>query len=96
MCRGLEKWNRILVIYDIEIDKVRNRTVRILESYGVRVQKSAFECHLDDKRLNDLKNKLGKTISEDDSVRIYCIKDTCFEASAFKIVPVYSSKTVVI
>lgn len=96
MRRDMEEWNRILVIYDIEIDKVRNKTVRILESYGVRVQKSAFECHLNNKRLNDLKNKLRRIITDNDSIRIYQVRDSCFEVSKYSDVPIYSSKTIVI
>lgn len=36
----------VLVIYDIVDNKKRNRMVKCLERYGVRVQKSAFEAYL--------------------------------------------------
>ena len=36
----------VLVIYDITENKRRNRMVKCLERYGVRVQRSAFEAFL--------------------------------------------------
>ena len=33
----------VLIIYDIIDNKRRSKMVKLLESYGVRVQKSAFE-----------------------------------------------------
>jgi len=98
--RGIQRlskeWHQILVIYDVEENKVRNKIVRILESYGVRVQKSAFVCHVDDKRLSVMKSKLDKVIGESDSIRIYQIRSSCFDITEFDDVQVYSSKTVII
>lgn len=37
-----EKFYKALIIYDIIDDKKRNRMAKFLESYGVRVQKSAL------------------------------------------------------
>ena len=36
----------VLVIYDVVDNKTRNRLVKCLERYGVRVQNSAFEALL--------------------------------------------------
>lgn len=36
----------VLMIYDIVDNKRRNKMVKCLEAYGVRVQKSAFEALL--------------------------------------------------
>ena len=94
--RQTDDWVRVLVKYDVEENKIRTKIVRILESFGVRVQKSAFECHLDSKRLTDMKAQLNKVIGEEDSIRIYNLRDNCFDVSRFTDVPVYSSKTVVI
>ena len=96
MRRVTDEWSRTLIIYDIETDKIRTKVVHILESYGIRVQKSAFECHLNDKKLVALKNQLKKVATEDDSIRIYRIDKTCFDISEFGDVPVYSSKTVIV
>jgi len=35
-----------LLIYDISRNKLRTKVAKIAEGYGVRVQKSAFECRL--------------------------------------------------
>ena len=40
----------VLVIYDITENKRRNRMVKCLERYGVRVQRSAFEAFLTKKK----------------------------------------------
>lgn len=50
-----EKECIVLIIYDIVDNKKRNKMVKCLERYGVRVQKSAFEALLGRKKyfLND-------------------------------------------
>lgn len=68
----------IVVCYDIFNDKRRLRVMKKMEGYGVRVQDSVFECHLDAVRLARLKSEIGKLInSERDQVRYYtlCGKD---------------------
>jgi len=94
--RQSDNWGRVLVIYDVEDNKKRTKIVRILESYGIRVQKSAFECHLDNRRLETMKKQLKKVIGEDDSIRIYSLRDTCFDVSRSSEVPIYQSQTVII
>lgn len=96
MRRDNDVWNRILIIYDIERDKTRTKVVRVLESYGIRVQKSAFECHLNSKRIIALTNQLKKIVKEDDSIRIYQVKDRCFDVGKNVDVKIYSSNTVIV
>ncbi len=96
MRRDNDVWDRILIIYDIESDKTRTKVVHVLESYGIRVQKSAFECHLNSKRIIGLKNQLKNIITEDDSIRIYHVKDICFDVGKNTDVKIYSSNTVII
>ena len=36
--------NTWLICFDIEDDKTRRRVSRLLEKWGIRVQKSVFEC----------------------------------------------------
>lgn len=50
----MEQKSLILVIYDITDNKRRSKLVKILESYGFRVQKSAFEARLSDKQYRNL------------------------------------------
>lgn len=61
----------ILVIYDIVDDRRRRKLSKFLNSYGIRVQRSAFECVLDNSRYNKLVSNIGKYITEDDFLRIY-------------------------
>lgn len=69
----------IIVSYDIVDNKRRARIAKVLKSYGYRVQKSVFECRLDDDR-NYLKMKrdIEKTINRDeDSIRYYFLCGRC-------------------
>ena len=61
-----------LVTYDIVKDSRRNKTAHLLEGYGMRVQKSVFECVLSEKQLEMLQRKLTRYINQDeDQVRFY-------------------------
>ena len=61
----------VLVIYDITDDKRRSRMVKCVERYGVRVQKSAFEAFLDEKKYERLVEETSRLIDvETDSLRI--------------------------
>lgn len=63
-----------VIVYDIPLDKRRNKVAKILEGYGQRVQLSVFECEITDKKLGELKSKLRKKVHEkEDSVRFYAI-----------------------
>lgn len=63
-----------VVIYDISDDKRRRRVFNLLEGYGRRVQFSAFECVLDDRKFEELRSRLVKVVKMDqDSVRFYPI-----------------------
>ncbi len=61
----------ILVIYDISDNKKRRGAVKVLNAYGTRVQKSAFECIITDAMAAALEKKLSVIIDKTDSVRIY-------------------------
>jgi len=66
-----------IVSYDIPDDRKRNRIAKTLLDFGKRVQYSVFECIMDDDALESLVKKLGKIISDDDSVRIYDLCAKC-------------------
>ena len=64
----------VLVIYDITDNKRRTKMVRCLERYGVRVQKSAFEAFLTERRYNELIERTTRLIDpHTDSLRIYLL-----------------------
>lgn len=68
---------KLIVVYDVatetDTDQRRLRRVaKICEGYGVRVQKSVFECDLDSPTLRCLIHDLEKAIDpRRDSVGIY-------------------------
>lgn len=61
----------VLIIYDITDNKRRQKMVKYLESYGIRIQKSAFECLLGKKLYMELTAGIPKLIVSEDNVRIY-------------------------
>lgn len=69
----------ILVTYDVRTEERAGqrrlrRVAKICESYGQRVQKSVFECLVDDKTFDILERKLLDAIDvQEDSLRIYWI-----------------------
>ena len=62
----------VLIIYDITDNKRRVKFAKLLEGYGKRVQKSAFEALIEEAQLRKLEREIPKFINpEEDSVRIY-------------------------
>lgn len=61
----------VLIIYDIINNKTRSKMVKLLESYGRRVQKSAFEVLIASRQYNVLIDKISKVMDQEDNVRIY-------------------------
>ena len=68
-----------LVCFDIVNDRIRYRAAKTLKGYGIRVQKSVFECpNLTEERFLKLKNRLEDIIDNgEDSVRYYRICKAC-------------------
>lgn len=66
----------VLMIYDIVDNKRRNKMVKCLEAYGVRVQKSAFEALLNRKQYEKMLRESSCLIDEEvDSLRVYVLDD---------------------
>ena len=64
----------VLIIYNIADNKRRSKMVKCLESYGIRVQKSAFEAYIDKKQYDELSRRASRIIDiETDSLRIYML-----------------------
>ena len=66
---------RVLIIYDITEDKPRIKLSKLLSSYGVRVQKSAFEASLNKKQYEKLIFELDRYVGREDSIRVYKLYD---------------------
>jgi CRISPR-associated protein Cas2 len=61
-----------LIAYDVVQDRRRNRVAHLLEGYGMRIQKSVFECVLTPDQRDMLQRKLSCYIKpEEDQVRFY-------------------------
>ena len=66
----------VLMIYDIVDNKRRNKMVKCLEAYGVRVQKSAFEAFLNRRQYEKMLQESSILIDEAvDSLRVYVLDD---------------------
>lgn len=66
----------VLMIYDIVDNKRRNKMVKGLEAYGVRVQKSAFEALLNRRQYEKMLRESSILIDEAvDSLRVYVLDD---------------------
>lgn len=67
-----------LVCYDIVSDRRRNKVSKLLEAYGLRVQKSVFECVLDDKQQEFLQKRLLQLLNKrEDQIRFYPLSAPC-------------------
>lgn len=67
-----------VVAYDISDHKRLAKAAKVCEDFGVRVQYSVFECHLDEDEFTDFWLKLIEVIDEDeDRVVAYKIDARC-------------------
>jgi CRISPR-associated protein Cas2 len=72
----------VLITYDVAtVDKPGQRRLRRVaracEDYGVRVQKSVFECQVGQKEWASLRDRLLREIkAEEDSLRFYYLDET--------------------
>jgi len=68
----------VVVCYDISDDRARLSVGHILMGYGVRAQKSVFECSVETEgEIRKIRSLLEPLLGEGDSLRIYplCPKD---------------------
>ncbi len=74
-----------LVCFDIVDDRVRQRVVKCLKSFGQRVQKSVFECgDLNEERFLKMKTRIEDIInSDEDTVRYYPLCKGCLKNVEF-------------
>lgn len=63
----------VLIIYDIIDNKRRVKFAKFLQSYGFRVQKSAFEAMISKNKVAQLTGQIPRYIAKEDSVRLYRI-----------------------
>lgn len=63
----------VLIIYDIIDNSRRQRLAKMLQGYGFRIQKSAFEATLKKNVYNKLLRELRSFSKQVDSIRVYKI-----------------------
>lgn len=69
---------KYLIAFDIVDDRVRYRAVKVLLTYGYRVQKSVFEAFLSAESRDECAQKLDELIdASTDSVRFYPLCRDC-------------------
>jgi CRISPR-associated protein Cas2 len=61
----------IVVSYDISNDRRRTKVMKALRDFGSHVQYSVFECRLEKRQIQQLKQRLALLIDSKVSVRIY-------------------------
>jgi CRISPR-associated protein Cas2 len=68
----------IVVSYDLESDRNRQKLAKTLQNFGPRVQKSVFEADVTPPELERLVDKLGQvTLGKEDSIRLYHLCEAC-------------------
>jgi len=68
------------VAYDITDNKRRRKLHKFLKQYGLNVQKSIFQCVVNEEILDDIISKMLKFIDErSDKLYIYPICERCLE-----------------
>ena len=60
-----------LVTYDITEPGRLRRVAKVLKRYGLRVQKSVFECEIDERLYKELRTRLERILKDDDSILCY-------------------------
>ncbi len=61
----------VVIVYDVVCNKRRRKLVKFLNSYAVRVQKSAFEGILNKNKYIKLISEIGDYITSEDLLRVY-------------------------
>ena len=67
-----------MIYYDITNPKRLRNVAKVMENYGIRVQKSFFQCEMKGERMEELKLILLKKINKrKDSLFIYPLCEDC-------------------
>jgi len=69
----------VVAVYDVADEKRRAKISRVLEAYGTRVQKSVFECDLDNSEFERMRERLRKLVHEGDGMRYYLLCAACLQ-----------------
>ena len=67
----------VVVSYDIVDNNKRSKMANRLLDYGKRVQKSVFECDLDEDNVRQMTEEVAGYVGEEDSLIIYRLCAGC-------------------
>lgn len=70
-----KRYREFVVVYDITADAERVRVDKVLKNYGFRIQKSVFECKLNDAMKRKLLRDLEGINIKTGFVKIYELTD---------------------
>jgi CRISPR-associated protein Cas2 len=67
-----------LICYDIAKPDRLRKTAKIMEDYGLRIQRSFFQCSMEEKKLHEMLVKIKKVIERRrDSFFVYPLCEDC-------------------
>lgn len=67
-----------LICYDIAKPDRLRKTAKIMEDYGLRIQRSFFQCSMEEKRLHEMLEKIKKVVERRrDSFFVYPLCEDC-------------------
>ena len=70
----------IVASYDIRDPKRLAKVARAIKDHGERVLKSVFECNLENRRFEEMKNRIDEIIEPiEDTVRYYILCEKCLK-----------------
>ncbi|MCI4626032.1 MAG: CRISPR-associated endonuclease Cas2 [Candidatus Magnetoovum sp. WYHC-5] len=73
-----------IISYDISDDNIRLGVGKLLEGFGLRVQKSVFECRISDTYFAEIRKTIAGMIDkETDNVRYYRLCRKCETEAEF-------------
>lgn len=71
-----KNFDEYVIVYDISSDNERAKVDKVLRNYGFRVQKSVFECKLNDSLKRKLISELRGLNIRTGFIKIYKLTDT--------------------
>ena len=75
----------VVIAYDIEKDRRRNKVSKLLEEIGTRKNYSVFECFISTHKLNEIQEIIVKIINKKtDTVLYYEICRACAEKITYQ------------
>jgi len=83
-----------VIAYDISDNRQRNRVVKMLQKYGVRVNLSVFECIFTESQFEKVKKAIETKISRDDSIVYYTICVNCYTKIVYQPKRMRSIRTI--